>query len=158
MKNSSNVIDNNLYVSDKTEELNSGFAKTKIDSNIDNKIVILIKDLFQFGSIIFNMSELSSTQFAFDNAVNLFKDNNLKESIEQLEEILKVYPNNFESLDLLSTVFIKGNNPKEAIKYVNKCLQLDKSNKKHLELRYKILTYLGDHTSALKSLENLESL
>jgi tetratricopeptide (TPR) repeat protein len=158
MKNSSNVIDNNLYVSDKTEELNSGFAKTKIDSNIDNKIVILIKDLFQFGSIIFNMSELSSTQFAFDNAVNLFKDNNLKESIEQLEEILKVYQNNFESLDLLSTVFIKGNNPKEAIKYVNKCLQLDKSNKKHLELRYKILTYLGDHTSALKSLENLHKL
>ena len=123
MKNSSNVIDNNLYVSDKTEELNSGFAKTKIDSNIDNKIVILIKDLFQFGSIIFNMSELSSTQFAFDNAVNLFKDNNLKESIEQLEEILNIHPSNLKALSLLLDINIKLNRAEKALKIIKKLIK-----------------------------------
>ena len=48
------------------------------------------------------MSELNSTQHAFDNAVNLLKDNNLNESIEQLHEILKVTPKHEDSIDLIS--------------------------------------------------------
>ena len=53
------------------------------------------------------MSELNSTQHAFDNAVNLLKDNNLNESIEQLEEILKIFPKHKDSIDLLSDLFIE---------------------------------------------------
>ena len=36
------------------------------------------------------MSELNNINYAFDNAIKLLNDNNLKESIEQLEEILKI--------------------------------------------------------------------
>ena len=37
------------------------------------------------------MTEFNTAQYAFKNAVNLFNDNNLNESIEQLNEILKIH-------------------------------------------------------------------
>ena len=36
------------------------------------------------------MTDFNTAQYAFKNAVNLFNDNNLNESIEQLNEILKI--------------------------------------------------------------------
>ena len=69
------------------------------------------------------MSELNSTQHAFDNAVNLLKDNNLNESIEQLHEILKVFPKHKDSIDLISDLFIKINEPKKALIYINEYYQ-----------------------------------
>ena len=69
------------------------------------------------------MSELNNTKYAFDNAIKLLNDNNLKESIEQLEEILKIHPNHKTSLSLLSDIYIKLNKPNEALDYVNKVLK-----------------------------------
>ena len=48
------------------------------------------------------MTDFNTAQYAFKNAVNLFNDNNLNESIEQLNEILKIHPNHDKSLDPVS--------------------------------------------------------
>ena len=101
------------------------------------------------------MSELNSTQHAFDNAVNLLKDNNLNESIEQLHEILKVFPKHKDSIDLISDLFIKINKPKKALIYINKYLSIIKNSQKHLENKYKIYLYLGEDKNALKVLKLL---
>jgi tetratricopeptide (TPR) repeat protein len=98
------------------------------------------------------MSELNSTQHAFDNAVNLLKDNNLNESIEQLHEILKVFPKHKESIDLISDLFIKINEPKKALIYINEYLSISKNSQKHLENKYKIYLYLGEDKNAFKAL------
>ena len=98
------------------------------------------------------MSELNNTKYAFDNAIKLLNDNNLKESIEQLEEILKIHPNHKTSLSLLSDIYIKLNKPNEALNYVNKVLKIDKTHKNILEKKYKISLYIGDESSAFKTL------
>ena len=79
------------------------------------------------------MSELNNAKYAFDNAIKLLNDNNLKESIEQLEEILKIHPNHKTSLSLLSDIYIKLNKPNESLNYVNKVLTIDKTDKNILE-------------------------
>ena len=101
------------------------------------------------------MSELNSTQNAFDNAVNLLKDNNLNESIEQLHEILKVIPKHEDSIDLISDLFIKINEPKKALIYINEYLLISKNSQKHLENKYKIYLYLGEDKNAFKALKSL---
>lgn len=101
------------------------------------------------------MSELNSTQNAFDNAVNLLKDNNLNESIEQLHEILKVIPKHEDSIDLISDLFIKINEPKKALIYINEYLSISKNSQKHLENKYKIYLYLGEDKNAFKALKSL---
>ena len=101
------------------------------------------------------MSELNSTQHAFDNAVNLLKDNNLNESIEQLHEILKIFPKHKDSIDLISDLFIKINEPKKALIYINEYLSISKNSQKHLENKYKIYLYLGEDKNAFKVLKSL---
>ena len=98
------------------------------------------------------MSELNNAKYAFDNAIKLLNDNNLKESIEQLEEILKIHPNHKTSLSLLSDIYIKLNKPNESLNYVNKVLTIDKTDKNILEKKYKILLYIGDESSAFETL------
>ena len=70
------------------------------------------------------MSDLNNTNYAFKNAVDLFKDNNVNEALEQLDEILKVYPEDKDSLDLIVLIYIKTNKPNDAIKFVNRCISL----------------------------------
>ena len=101
------------------------------------------------------MSELNSTQHAFDNAVNLLKDNNLNESIEQLEEILKIFPKHKDSIDLLSDLFIKINDPKKALIYINEYLSINNDSQKHLENKYKLFLYLGDDRNAFQALKSV---
>ena len=96
----------------------SGLARTKIDNNTDNKIVILITERFHSGLIFFLMS-LDNTKFALTNALKLFNDNNVNSALEQLEEILKVYPDNKEALELIISINIKINDPINALKYIN---------------------------------------
>ena len=85
------------------------------------------------------MSELNNINYAFDNAIKLLNDNNLKESIEQLEEILKIQSDHKKSLNLLADIFIKLNKPTESLKFINRVLKIDASNKNTLEKKYKLL-------------------
>ena len=47
------------------------------------------------------MSELGNAQLGFNNALSLYKDNNLNEAVEQLIEILKVDSFHKEALNLI---------------------------------------------------------
>ena len=98
------------------------------------------------------MSELNNINYAFDNAIKLLKDNNLKESIEQLEEILKIQPDHKKSLNLLADIFIKLNKPTESLKFINRVLKIDSSNKNTLEKKYKLLLYVGEESAAFDTL------
>ena len=90
------------------------------------------------------MPELNNAKFAFDNAIKLLNDNNLKESVEQLNEIIKIEPNHIKSLNLLGDIYIKLNKPKESLHFVNKVLNIEKFNKLNLEKKYKLLLFLGN--------------
>ena len=68
------------------------------------------------------MTDFNTAQYAFKNAVNLYNDNNLNESIEQLNEILKIHPNHDKSLDLLGIIYIKLNKADKALKVINKSI------------------------------------
>ena len=98
------------------------------------------------------MSELNNINYAFDNAIKLLKDNNLKESIEQIEEILKIQPDHKKSLNLLADIFIKLNKPTESLKFINRVLKIDSSNKNTLEKKYKLLLYVGEESAAFDTL------
>lgn len=105
------------------------------------------------------MVELNNnTKFAFNNALKLLKDNSLKESIEQLKEILKISPGHLQSNDLLADLYIKINTPLEALFYTNKYLEYKKDSKKHLENKYKLLIFIGDQTGAFDCLLYIHSL
>ena len=101
------------------------------------------------------MPELNNAKFAFDNAVKLLNDNNLKESVEQLNEIIKIEPNHIKSLNLLGDIYIKLNKPKESLHFVNKVLNIEKFNKLNLEKKYKLLLFLGNESSSHETLELL---
>lgn len=98
------------------------------------------------------MSELNNINYAFDNAIKLLNDNNLKESIEQLEEILKIQSDHKKSLNLLADIFIKLNKPTESLKFINRVLEIDASNKNTLEKKYKLLLYIGEESAAFDTL------
>ena len=101
------------------------------------------------------MPELNNAKFAFDNAIKLLNDNNLKESVEQLNEIIKIEPNHIKSLNLLGDIYIKLNKPKESLHFVNKALNIEKYNKLNLEKKYKLLLFLGNESSSHETLKLL---
>ena len=101
------------------------------------------------------MTDFNTAQYAFKNAVNLYNDNNLNESIEQLNEILKIHPNHDKSLDLLGIIYIKLNKADKALKVINKSIEINKDIKKYLDMKYKLLIYKGDNNNALDCLKLL---
>ena len=104
------------------------------------------------------MSDLNNTNYAFENALDLFKDNNVNEALEQLDEILKVYPEDKDSLDLIILIYIKTNKPNDAIQFVNRCIGLFPQEISYLEKKYKLLTFIGDQNSALDCLKKLNKI
>ena len=104
------------------------------------------------------MSDLNNTNYAFKNAIDLFKDNNVNEALEQLDEILKVYPEDKDSLDLIVLIYIKTNKPNDAIKFVNRCIGLFPEDISYLEKKYKLLTFIGDQNTALDCLKKLNKI
>ena len=69
-----------------------------------------------------------NTKFALKNALKLFNDNNVNSALEQLEEILKVYPDNKEALELIISINVKINNPINALKYINQSIHFFEDN------------------------------
>ena len=101
------------------------------------------------------MSELGNAQLGFNNALSLYKDNNLNEAVEQLIEILKVDSFHKESLSLIIHIYIKINESDLAIKYINNCINNNYDLKKYLEIKYKLMVHKGDHNNALDALKRL---
>ena len=104
------------------------------------------------------MPDLNNTNYAFKNALELFKDNNVNEALEQLDEILKVYPEDKDSLDLIILIYIKTSKPNNAIQFINRCISLFPEDITYLEKKYKLLTFIGDQNAALDCLKSLNKI
>ena len=101
------------------------------------------------------MSELGNAQVSFNNALGLYKNNNLKEAIEQLNEILNIESSHKKSLDLMVHIYIKINQPINALQFIDRCIRISHDTKKYLELKFKLLIFISDHKNALGSIKEL---
>ena len=117
------------------------------------------------------MSKNNSVQIAYQNAIDLIDKKDYMQASEQLNEILKVFPNELNSIYLLIDCYIKLNKPTKALKSVHEALNIKNDDKKllHLEIRlneflerdseciYLLKKYINKFSDigALKHLSNL---
>ena len=90
------------------------------------------------------MSENSNLKIALTNATDLLNNNNLNESMQQLEEILHIHPYNLKALSLLLEINIKLSDTDKAIDIINNLIQIEPDNASHYEKLIKIYQFLND--------------
>ena len=78
------------------------------------------------------MSNKNSLEIAYQNARDLIHKKEYHQAIDQLNEILKIFPNELNSIYLLIDCFIKTNKPNEALENTYKALSFKKDDKKLL--------------------------
>ena len=88
------------------------------------------------------MSNKNSVEIAYQNANDLIHKKDYIEASLQLEEILKVFPNELNSIYLLIDCYIKLNNPLKALESVHEALNIKKNDKKLLRLEIRLNEYL----------------
>ena len=117
------------------------------------------------------MSNKNSLEIAYQNARDLIHKKEYLQAISQLNEILRIFPNELNSIYLLIDCFIKINKPLEALEFTHKALSFKSDDKKLLllEIRlneflerdseaiYLLKTFINKYSdfSALKQLSNL---
>ena len=100
------------------------------------------------------MKSKNSLEIAYQNARDLIHKKDYLEAIRQLNEILKVFPNELNSIYLLIDCFIKINRPKEALEYTHKALSYKKDDKKLLLLEIRLNEFLERDHQAINLLKN----
>ena len=75
------------------------------------------------------MSNKNSVEIAYQNANDLIHKKDYIEASLQLEEILKVFPNELNSIYLLIDCYIKLNNPLKSLESVHEALNIKKNDK-----------------------------
>ena len=80
------------------------------------------------------MSKNNSVQIAYQNATDLIDKKDYIQASEQLNEILKVFPNELNSIYLLIDCYIKLNKPTKALKSVHEALNIKTEVKKLVDL------------------------
>ena len=88
------------------------------------------------------MSNKNSVEIAYQNANDLIDKKDYTEASLQLEEILKVFPNELNSIYLLIDCYIKLNNPLKALESVHEALNIKKDDRKLLHLEIRLNEYL----------------
>ena len=88
------------------------------------------------------MSNKNSVKIAYQNANDLIDKKDYTEASLQLEEILKVFPNELNSIYLLIDCYIKLDNPLKALESVHEALNIKKDDKKLLHLEIRLNEYL----------------
>ena len=83
------------------------------------------------------MNKKNSLEIAYQNATNYIHKKDYSRAIVQLNEILKIFPNELNSIYLLIDCYIKFNKPLLALEATHKALEFKKDDKKllHLEIR-----------------------
>ncbi len=95
------------------------------------------------------MSNKNSLQIAYQNARDLIHKKEYLQAISQLNEILKVFPNELNSIYLLIDCFIKINKPIEALEYTHKALSFKNDDKKLLLLEIRLNEFLERDSEAI---------
>ena len=88
------------------------------------------------------MSNKNSVEIAYQNANDLIDKKDYTQASLQLEEILKVFPNELNSIYLLIDCYIKLDNPLKALESVHEALNIKKDDKKLLHLEIRLNEYL----------------
>ena len=100
------------------------------------------------------MKSKNSLEIAYQNARDLIHKKDYLEAIRQLNEILKVFPNELNSIYLLIDCFIKINKPKAALEYTHKALSFKKDDKKLLLLEIRLNEFLERDSEAVNLLKD----
>ena len=95
------------------------------------------------------MDNKNSLEIAYQNARDLIHKKEYLHAISQLNEILKVFPNELNSIYLLIDCFIKINKPIEALEYTHKALSFKNDDKKLLLLEIRLNEFLERDSEAI---------
>ena len=95
------------------------------------------------------MNNKNSLEIAYQNARDLIHKKEYPQAISQLNEIIKVFPNELNSIYLLIDCFIKINKPIEALEYTHKALNFKKDDKKLLLLEIRLNEFLERDSEAI---------
>ena len=95
------------------------------------------------------MNKKNSLEIAYQNARDLIHKKEYLQAISQLNEIIKVFPNELNSIYLLIDCFIKINKPIEALEYTHKALSFKSDDKKLLLLEIRLNEFLERDSEAI---------
>ena len=95
------------------------------------------------------MSNKNSLEIAYQNARDLIHKKEYLQAISQLNEILRIFPNELNSIYLLIDCFIKINKPLEALEYTHKALSFKSDDKKLLLLEIRLNEFLKRDSEAI---------
>ena len=95
------------------------------------------------------MNNKNSLEIAYQNARDLIHKKEYLQAISQLNEIIKVFPNELNSIYLLIDCFIKINKPIEALEYTHKALSFKSDDKKLLLLEIRLNEFLERDSEAI---------
>ena len=99
------------------------------------------------------MSKNNSVKIAYQNAKDLIDKKDYIQASEQLNEILKVFPNELNSIYLLIDCYIKLNNPIKALECTHLALNIKNNDKKLLELEIRLNEYLERDSESIHLLK-----
>ena len=99
------------------------------------------------------MSKNNSVEIAYQNAKDLIDKKDYIQASEQLNEILKVFPNELNSIYLLIDCYIKLNNPIKALECAHLALNIKNNDKKLLELEIRLNEYLERDSESIHLLK-----
>ena len=95
------------------------------------------------------MSNKNSLEIAYQNARDLIHKKEYLQAISQLNEILRIFPNELNSIYLLIDCFIKINKPLEALEFTHKALSFKTDDKKLLLLEIRLNEFLERDSEAI---------
>ena len=99
------------------------------------------------------MSKNNSVKIAYQNAKDLIDKKKYAQASEQLTEILKVFPNELNSIYLLIDCSIKLNNPIKALEFTHSALNIKNNDKKLMELEIRLNEYLERDSETINLLK-----
>jgi len=99
------------------------------------------------------MSKNNSVEIAYQNARDLIHKKDYIQASQQLNEILKVFPNELNSIYLLIDCYIKLNNPIKALEFTHSALNIKNNDKKLLQLEIRLNEYLERDSESIHLLK-----
>ena len=100
------------------------------------------------------MNKNNSVEIAYQNAKDLIDKKDYITASEQLNEILKVFPNELNSIYLLIDCYIKLSNPLKALEFTHLALNVKNNDKKLLQLEIRLNEYLERDSESIHLLKN----
>ena len=99
------------------------------------------------------MNKNNSVEIAYQNAKDLIDKKDYITASEQLNEILKVFPNELNSIYLLIDCYIKLSNPLKALEFTHLALNVKNNDKKLLKLEIRLNEYLERDSESIHLLK-----